>query len=95
MYSAEMLQLLLAILALTSNTEQMLDGIDSIPILGTPGTMAVWGENAFPVIVGQNKSQPVAVAAEYGDGRFFAIAHGSYVAGVKDGTASKFMTQVA
>ena len=90
-----MLQLLLAILALTSNTEQMLDGIDSIPILGTPGTMAVWEENAFPVIVGQNKSQPVAVAAEYGDGRFFAIAHGSYVAGVKDGTASKFMTQVA
>ncbi len=73
----------------------MLDGIDSIPILGTPGTMAVWEENAFPVIVGQNKSQPVAVAAEYGDGRFFAIAHGSYVAGVKDGTASKFMTQVA
>jgi len=90
-----MLQLLLAILTLTSNTEQMLDGIDSIPILGTPGTMAVWGENAFPVIVGQNKSQPVAVAAEYGDGRFFGIAHGSYVAGVKDGTASKFMTQVA
>ncbi|MBC8310033.1 MAG: hypothetical protein H8E83_05920 [Planctomycetes bacterium] len=73
----------------------MVDGIDSIPVLGTPGTMAVWGEEAFPVVVGKNKSQPIAVAATYGHGRFFAIAHGSYVSGVKDGTAIPFMNQVA
>lgn len=74
---------------------QILDGIDSIPVLGTPGTMAVWGDNAFPVIVGKNKSQPVAAAATSGKGRFFAIAHGSYTSGVLNGTATQFMTQVA
>lgn len=74
---------------------KMTKGIDSIPILGTPGTMSVWGDDAFSVIIGNNKSEPVAVAAEYGDGRFFAIAHGSYISGVQDGTSSKFMSQVA
>jgi len=101
LYPAEMNTLMLCIVALvvgnTSAQEQhlMTFGIESIPVLGTPGTMAVWGENAFPVVVGNNKSQPVAVAAEYGDGRFFAIAHGSYVDGVLDGNGSQFMKQVA
>ncbi len=68
---------------------QILDGINSIPVLGTPGTMAVWGEDAFPIIAGKNKSQPVAAAATYNKGRFFAIAHGAYV-----GTESVFLQQV-
>ena len=81
--------------SVTDHRAQILDGIDSIPVLGTPGTMAVWGDNAFPVIVGKNKSQPVAAAATYGKGRFFAIAHGAYTGGVLNGTSSKFMAQVA
>ncbi len=87
--------LIILICALIIPPSAMVDGVDSIPVLGTPGTMAVWGEEAFPVVVGKNKSQPIAVAATYGDGRFFAIAHGSYVSGVKDGTAIPFMNQVA
>jgi hypothetical protein len=81
--------------SVTDHRAQILDGIDSIPVLGTPGTMAVWGDNAFPVIIGKNKSQPVAAAATYGKGRFFAIAHGAYTGGVLNGTSSKFMAQVA
>lgn len=83
------------LIALLNHPSAMVDGVGSIPVLGTPGTMAVWGDEAFPVVVGKDKSQPVAVATKYGEGRFFAIAHGSYVSGVKEATASKFMTQVA
>ena len=95
-----MLLKLLVQLSATLNGAQFdahinLQGINSIPILGTPGTMAVWGEDSFPVIVGKDASQPIAVAAEYADGRFFAIAHGSYIGGLKDGNGSQFMTQVA
>ena len=85
---------IILVIALMNPPSSMVDGIESIPVLGTPGTMAVWGEQAFPVIVGKDKSQPIAAAATFGDGRFFAIAHGSYVGGVLDGTATVFMSQV-
>ena len=82
---------IILVIALMNPPSSMVDGIESIPVLGTPGTMAVWGEQAFPVIVGKDKSQPIAAAATFGDGRFFAIAHGSYVGGVLDGTATVFI----
>ncbi|MBT4584985.1 MAG: hypothetical protein HOC93_07905 [Phycisphaerae bacterium] len=90
--------IIVVLFAITQNAAehraQIVEGIESIPVLGTPGTMAVWGDDAFPVIVGKNKSQPIAAAVTYGDGRFFAIAHGSYVSGIDEGKPSKFMKRV-
>lgn len=92
-----LIQLTLSIVIATSPQtvrDKVLHGIDSIPVLGTPGTMCVWGDDAFPIIFGKDKASPIAVAAIHGKGRFFAIAHGSYVSGLQDGTGSQFMKQV-
>ncbi|HIB49902.1 MAG TPA: hypothetical protein EYO40_01205, partial [Phycisphaerales bacterium] len=94
---AFLLFILLPVITAASPNEhrvEMLKGIESVPVLGTPGTMAVWGEHSFAVILGKDQSQPIAAASTFGDGRFFAIAHGSYVGGIKDGSADLFMTQV-
>jgi hypothetical protein len=57
----------------------LLRGIDSIPAMGTPGTLAVFGRSAFAVVTGGQKNPlAVAAAAQYGKGRVFAMAHNSY-----------------
>ena len=58
---------------------QLLDGVSSIPAMGTPGAIAVFGRSAFAVMTGGQKN-PLAVsaAARFGKGRVFAMAHNSY-----------------
>lgn len=59
---------------------QLLAGVDELPAMGTPGTIAVFGRSAFAVVTGNKKNaQPVAAGARYGQGRAFAIAHNSYL----------------
>lgn len=62
-----------------SDRAQLLDGVTSIPAMGTPGTIAVFGRSAFTVMTGGQKN-PLAVsaAARFGKGRVFAMAHNSY-----------------
>jgi len=57
----------------------LLHGVHSIPAMGTPGTVAVFGRSAFAVLTGGQKNPlAVAAAARYGKGRVFAMAHNSY-----------------
>jgi len=90
-----MWQLLCLVLAFgADHRETIVDGIDSIPVRGIPGTIAVWGEGAFPIVAGPDKSQPICAGAIFGKGRLVAIAHGAYVSGVHKGTPSSFMQNV-
>ncbi len=59
----------------------LLEGVSSIPAMGTPGTIAVFGRGAFAVATGGQKN-PLALAAatSFGKGRAFAMAHNSYFA---------------
>ncbi len=57
---------------------RLLHGVEAIERLGVPGTIAVFGDEAFVVLTARG---PVALAAaaRYGEGRAFAIAHGAYL----------------
>ena len=59
---------------------EIIGGVTQVAAPGTPGLMAVYGENAFVVFsTGKpGKEMPVAAAARYGKGRVFGVAHSSY-----------------
>ncbi len=59
----------------------LVDGVHSIARAGTPGIVAVFGDNAFPVVVGgvaKDVQAPLVAAAELGSGRIVAFAHSGY-----------------
>ncbi|MFZ4764951.1 MAG: hypothetical protein ACOYMN_08345, partial [Roseimicrobium sp.] len=61
---------------------KILNGISSIPKLGAPGPVAIWGNLAFPVIAaadGGKAELALAAAAGYGKGRAFIFGHNSYL----------------
>lgn len=55
----------------------LLEGVVSIPPVGTVGQVAVWGPDAFPVMLGEDGHQktPFIGAARHGRGRIMAWAH--------------------
>jgi hypothetical protein len=59
----------------------LLEGVSEIGSPGTPGSIAVWGDNATPVVTGRlvNARAPVVAAGTLGKGRFVAFAHTDYV----------------
>lgn len=60
---------------------QLLSGVREIASPGIPGSVAVYGPDAFPVIVGKAGEQvaaPVIAAARLGKGRIIALGHDGY-----------------
>lgn len=59
----------------------LLDGVDEISSPGDPGSIAVWGPNATPVVTGRlaNARAAVVAAGALGEGRFVAFSHTGYV----------------
>lgn len=63
---------------------KILNGISSIPKMGAPGPVAIWGNLAFPVIAaadGGKAELALAAAAGYGKGRALIFGHNSYLDG--------------
>ncbi|WP_050024761.1 hypothetical protein [Verrucomicrobium sp. BvORR034] len=61
---------------------KILSGVSSIPRLGAPGPVAIWGNLAFPVISAAESGKPelaLAAAAGYGKGRLMIFGHNSYL----------------
>ncbi len=57
--------------------DALLSGVEWVPSIGTPGTVSIFGANAFPVLTGSGKNPlPLGGAAEWGQGRVFMMAHG-------------------
>ncbi len=59
----------------------LLDGVDEISSPGSPGSLAVWGDDAVPVVTGRvaKARAPIVAAGTLGEGRFVAFAHTGYV----------------
>ena len=56
----------------------ILEGVDAVPVLGTPGSIVVFGESAFPVL--SNRRHEVLIAAAiHGSGRLVVFSHNAYV----------------
>ncbi|MDE0586429.1 MAG: M60 family metallopeptidase [Planctomycetota bacterium] len=69
---------------------EIIGGVTQVAAPGTPGLMAVYGENAFVVFSAGKlgKEVPVAAAARYGKGRVFGIAHSGYFSFADRSTAT-------
>ncbi len=58
----------------------LLAGVEVLERRGHPGTIAVYGGQAFTVIAGGgDEPHAVMAASRYGDGRVIALAHGAYL----------------
>ena len=79
---------------LKADLAALLNGVREIAAPGAPGTLCVFGETAFPVVVGGTGREslgPVVGAARFGNGRVVAFSHngflGSEALAVADTTA--------
>lgn len=60
---------------------ELLRGVQEVAAPGVPGSLAVWGEQAFPVVLGregERQQAPVVAAARLGKGRIVALGHTGY-----------------
>jgi len=61
---------------------KILAGLATVPKVGSPGPVAVWGNLAFPILAaadGGKAELAVAAAAGYGKGRVMIFGHNSYL----------------
>jgi hypothetical protein len=68
--------------AQSGDLEILLDGVSEIGVPGVPGSLTVFGNQAFPVIVGESTSnalEPVVAASRLARGRMVAFGHDGYL----------------
>lgn len=74
---------------------KILEGVESIPMTGSPGPVGIWGNLAFPIIAaadGRDGNElALAAAAGYGKGRIILFGHGGYLNGNAGGDATRLM----
>ena len=69
--------------------EKLLTGVGSVPKLGSPGPVAIWGNFAFPVLAaaeGGKSEMALAAEAGFGKGRVLIFGHNSYIDGGNAGS---------
>ena len=67
---------------LKADLAALLGGVHEIAAPGAPGTLCVFGDAAFPVVIGgmgRETSGPVVGAARVGNGRVVAFSHNGYL----------------
>ena len=70
-----------SVLAEPGDLKAMLEGVSKITAPGVPGPLCVFGDSAFPVVVGGAHGamrEPVVAAARMGKGRIVAFGHNGY-----------------
>ena len=64
-----------------ADLKSLLDGVREISAPGVPGALCCFGDEAFPVVVGNASGKikaPVVAAARLGEGRIVALGHNGY-----------------
>lgn len=99
--SCGLLFLLISTLALPAQTSapdlaQLTRGVQTITSPGSPGRVCVFGDQAFPVVVGNATKgvfQPVVGAARLGTGRIVVFGHNGYFSSesAKEADTAKFL----
>lgn len=59
---------------------EILQGIDSVPLKGTPGRIVVFGDSAEPVLTAACEEEVLIAAADIGRGRLVVASHSGFVA---------------
>jgi hypothetical protein len=70
---------------------KLLEGVSTIPKIGAPGPIAIWGNLAFPVISaaeGKEAELALVAAAGYAKGRIILFGHNGYLEGDNAGSGS-------
>ncbi|MFN7561039.1 MAG: M60 family metallopeptidase [Prosthecobacter sp.] len=73
---------------------KILEGVKSVPKLGAPGPVGIWGQIAFPILSAPDKDGveiAVAAAAAYGKGRVILFGQNSYLNGAGGGDHAKLI----
>lgn len=63
---------------------KILEGVKSVPKIGVPGPVGIWGQIAFPILSAPDKDGieiAVAAAAAYGKGRIILFGQNGYLGG--------------
>ena len=63
---------------------KILEGVKSVPKLGAPGPVGIWGQIAFPILSAPDKDGveiAVGAAAAYGKGRIILFGQNAYLSG--------------
>lgn len=63
---------------------KLLEGVESVPKLGAPGPVGIWGQLAFPLLAAPDKDGveiAVAAAAAHGKGRIILFGQNAYLSG--------------
>jgi hypothetical protein len=71
---------------------KILEGVKSVPKLGAPGPVGIWGQIAFPILSAPDKDGveiAVASAAAYGKGRVILFGQNAYLNGSGGGDHAK------
>ena len=85
---------------LKADLAALLDGVREIAAPGAPGTLCVFGDAAFPVVIGgagRAAWAPVAGAAKFGNGRVVALSHNGYLGteALEFGDTGRFIANAA
>lgn len=76
---------------------KVLEGVQSVPKIGAPGPVAIWGQLAFPILGSadrQGNEQAVAAVAGYGKGRVVLFGQNGYLSGAGGGDHAKLLENV-
>ena len=75
--------------------KEILFGIESVPVIGVPGTVVCYGELSGAVLKGRFAKDVVIAAAEIGQGRVVAVPHNGYfVSDDNTGTAQDLLRNI-
>lgn len=73
---------------------KILEGVKSVPKVGAPGPVGIWGQIAFPILAAADKDDveiAVAAAAAYGKGRIILFGQNGYLSGNGGGDHAQLM----
>ena len=73
---------------------KILEGVKSVPKLGAPGPVAIWGQIAFPILSAPDKDGveiAVGAAAGFQKGRVILFGHNSYLSGGEGGDHAQLL----
>ena len=63
---------------MSSYAEEILHGLDVIPVPEAPAILVVTGNEAEPILTGKKSGETILVGASYGNGRILIAAHDCY-----------------
>ena len=79
------------------DVEALLEGVHRIAMPGVPGTLSVFGPDAFPVIAGTSggRPAPLVAATRLGRGRAVLFGHTYFEGALKEGDTARLVENVA